>query len=143
MEGQERDGFPGCSLLGAGLGRVGSGRCRGVGKVAAGRPESARPTCEPSWVWVQTWMGLCQAVARSSVLGGGWGSPGVRSGRRAVQSSSEGGGPPLTSLRSQEYSIVIEQLSDGRWVPFDGDDIQLEFVRIDPFVRTFLKKKGK
>lgn len=49
----------------------------------------------------------------------------------------------LTSLLSQEYSIVIEQLSNGRWVPFDGDDIQLEFVRIDPFVRTFLKKKGK
>nr|KAF6377699.1 dolichyl-diphosphooligosaccharide--protein glycosyltransferase non-catalytic subunit [Myotis myotis] len=23
-----------------------------------------------------------------------------------------------------EYSIVIEQLSNGRWVPFDGDDIQ-------------------
>lgn len=38
---------------------------------------------------------------------------------------------------------MIEQLSNGRWVPFDGDDIQLEFVRIDPFVRTFLKKKGK
>ena len=51
--------------------------------------------------------------------------------------------PRLTSLLSQEYSIVIEQLSDGRWVPFDGDDIQLEFVRIDPFVKTFLKKKGK
>lgn len=42
----------------------------------------------------------------------------------------------------QEYSIVIEMLSEGRWVPFDGDDIQLEFVRIDPFVRTFLKKNG-
>ncbi|XP_069774965.1 dolichyl-diphosphooligosaccharide--protein glycosyltransferase 48 kDa subunit [Narcine bancroftii] len=39
-----------------------------------------------------------------------------------------------------EYSIVIEKLSDGKWVPFDGDDIQLEFVRIDPFVRTYLKK---
>uniref|UniRef100_A0A3P9IKD1 Dolichyl-diphosphooligosaccharide--protein glycosyltransferase 48 kDa subunit n=1 Tax=Oryzias latipes TaxID=8090 RepID=A0A3P9IKD1_ORYLA len=41
-----------------------------------------------------------------------------------------------------EYSIVIEMLSGGRWVPFDGDDIQLEFVRIDPFVRTFLQRKG-
>ncbi|XP_053547905.1 dolichyl-diphosphooligosaccharide--protein glycosyltransferase 48 kDa subunit-like [Bombina bombina] len=40
-----------------------------------------------------------------------------------------------------EYSIVIEQLSEGKWVPFDGDD-KLEFVRIDPFVRTFLKKNG-
>uniref|UniRef100_A0A1A7W7A1 Dolichyl-diphosphooligosaccharide--protein glycosyltransferase 48 kDa subunit n=1 Tax=Iconisemion striatum TaxID=60296 RepID=A0A1A7W7A1_9TELE len=41
-----------------------------------------------------------------------------------------------------EYSIVIEMLSEGRWVPFDGDDIQLEFVRIDPFVRTYLKENG-
>uniref|UniRef100_A0A8C1A7N6 Dolichyl-diphosphooligosaccharide--protein glycosyltransferase 48 kDa subunit n=2 Tax=Cyprinus carpio TaxID=7962 RepID=A0A8C1A7N6_CYPCA len=41
-----------------------------------------------------------------------------------------------------EYSIVIEMLSGGKWVPFDGDDIQLEFVRIDPFVRTYLKKNG-
>ncbi|XP_061592649.1 dolichyl-diphosphooligosaccharide--protein glycosyltransferase 48 kDa subunit [Cololabis saira] len=41
-----------------------------------------------------------------------------------------------------EYTIVIEMLSEGGWVPFDGDDIQLEFVRIDPFVRTYLKKKG-
>jgi len=43
----------------------------------------------------------------------------------------------------QEYSIVIEKLSDGKWIPFDGDDIQLEFVRIDPFVRTFLKRNGR
>ncbi|XP_029292461.1 dolichyl-diphosphooligosaccharide--protein glycosyltransferase 48 kDa subunit [Cottoperca gobio] len=41
-----------------------------------------------------------------------------------------------------EYSIVIEMLVQGRWVPFNGEDIQLEFVRIDPFVRTYLKKKG-
>jgi len=46
-------------------------------------------------------------------------------------------------LSHQEYSIVIEMLSEGRWVPFNGDDIQLEFVRIDPFIRTYLKKKGK
>ncbi|CAL8277098.1 unnamed protein product [Arctogadus glacialis] len=41
-----------------------------------------------------------------------------------------------------EYSVVIEMLSEGRWVPFNGNDIQLEFVRIDPFVRTYLRKKG-
>jgi len=41
-----------------------------------------------------------------------------------------------------EYSVVIEMLSEGRWIPFDGDDIQLEFVRIDPFVRTYLQKNG-
>uniref|UniRef100_A0A8C4S182 Dolichyl-diphosphooligosaccharide--protein glycosyltransferase 48 kDa subunit n=1 Tax=Erpetoichthys calabaricus TaxID=27687 RepID=A0A8C4S182_ERPCA len=41
-----------------------------------------------------------------------------------------------------EYSIVIEKLSEGKWIPFSGDDIQLEFVRIDPFVRTYLKRNG-
>lgn len=48
----------------------------------------------------------------------------------------------IAPLALQEYSIVIEKLSNGKWVPFDGDDIQLEFVRIDPFVRTYLKKNG-
>ena len=47
----------------------------------------------------------------------------------------------ISSL-TQEYSVVIEMLSEGQWVPFNGDDIQLEFVRIDPFVRTYLKKNG-
>jgi len=41
------------------------------------------------------------------------------------------------------YSIEVEILKDGTWVPFDTSDLQLEFVRIDPFVRTTLKKKGK
>ncbi|ELU08378.1 hypothetical protein CAPTEDRAFT_181863 [Capitella teleta] len=43
-----------------------------------------------------------------------------------------------------EYSIEIEEYSEGKWQPFKADDVQLEFVRIDPFVRTFLKgKNGK
>ena len=42
----------------------------------------------------------------------------------------------------QEYSVEIEKLDDGKWVPFEADDVQLEFVRIDPFVRTTLKGKG-
>lgn len=98
---------------------------------------------------MQTWMVLCRAVAGSSwpgVAGGGspWSSCQAHewfgAALRVVPPHPH---PRLTSLLSQEYSIVIEQLSNGRWVPFDGDDIQLEFVRIDPFVRTFLKKKGK
>ena len=28
-------------------------------------------------------------------------------------------------------------------MPFNGTDVQLEFVRIDPFVRTTMKNKGK
>ncbi|ERE74740.1 putative microtubule-associated tumor suppressor candidate 2 like protein [Cricetulus griseus] len=41
-----------------------------------------------------------------------------------------------------EYHIAIEQPSDGTWVPFDGDNIQLDFLHIDPSVRTFLKRNG-
>lgn len=35
----------------------------------------------------------------------------------------------------------MEILENGEWKPFTADDIQLEFVRIDPFVRTTLKRK--
>jgi len=48
-----------------------------------------------------------------------------------------------TILDEVVYSIEVEILKDGTWVPFDTTDLQLEFVRIDPFVRTTLKKKGK
>ena len=37
------------------------------------------------------------------------------------------------------YSIGIEELRDGVWGPYAGTDVQMEFVRIDPFVRTTLK----
>ncbi|XP_076817367.1 dolichyl-diphosphooligosaccharide--protein glycosyltransferase 48 kDa subunit-like [Clavelina lepadiformis] len=34
------------------------------------------------------------------------------------------------------YSIVIEErTADDKWVPYMGNDVQMEFVRIDPFVR--------
>jgi len=47
-----------------------------------------------------------------------------------------------TILEQVEYSIEIEELKEGRWQPFDGKDVQLEFVRIDPFVRTTLKNNN-
>ncbi|ESO04128.1 hypothetical protein HELRODRAFT_186308 [Helobdella robusta] len=52
--------------------------------------------------------------------------------------------PPhaYTILDDVEYSLVIEKILDGKWVPFEADDVQLEFVRIDPFVRTTLKGKN-
>ena len=40
------------------------------------------------------------------------------------------------------YSIEIQELVNGKWAAFKGDDVQMEFVRIDPFVRTTLKRKG-
>lgn len=40
------------------------------------------------------------------------------------------------------YTIEIEELKNEKWVPFQGKDVQLEFVRIDPFVRATLKNSN-
>lgn len=40
------------------------------------------------------------------------------------------------------YRIEIEELQNGKWQPFEANDVQLEFVRIDPFIRTTLQKKS-
>lgn len=41
-----------------------------------------------------------------------------------------------------DYSIEVEEYKDGKWQAFNGKDVQLEFVRIDPFVRTTLSNKN-
>lgn len=41
-----------------------------------------------------------------------------------------------------QYSIKIEHYVDGKWVPYAADDVQLEFVRIDPFVRITMQHKS-
>ena len=38
---------------------------------------------------------------------------------------------------------MIEELVKGQWKPFEGKDVQMEFFRIDPFVRTSLKSASK
>lgn len=40
------------------------------------------------------------------------------------------------------FSVAIEKLNNGKWIPYDANDVQLEFVRIDPFVRTTLKSRN-
>jgi len=37
------------------------------------------------------------------------------------------------------YSITVNELVDGQWVPYTGTDMQMEFVRIDPFVRVTME----
>lgn len=51
--------------------------------------------------------------------------------------------PPqsYTIMDEVVYNIKIEKLIDGKWAPYQANDVQLEFVRIDPFVRTTLKSK--
>lgn len=41
-----------------------------------------------------------------------------------------------------EYSIEILEYANGKWAPYRADDVQLEFVRIDPFVRQTMSRKG-
>jgi len=43
------------------------------------------------------------------------------------------------------FSVVLEQYdgAQGKWVPFTNNDVQLEFVMIDPYVRLNLKHDGK
>lgn len=48
--------------------------------------------------------------------------------------------PAEYTIKDQlEYHIIVEQLVNGKWKAFQASDLQLEFVRIDPFVRTALK----
>lgn len=47
-----------------------------------------------------------------------------------------------TILEDAVYKIQIEELSNGKWSPYNGADVQLEFIRIDPFVRTKLVKEN-
>jgi len=41
------------------------------------------------------------------------------------------------------YTIVVKEYVNGEWVAYDGTDMQMEFVRIDPFVRVTMENKGK
>ncbi|CAH0521711.1 unnamed protein product [Peronospora belbahrii] len=36
------------------------------------------------------------------------------------------------------YSLDLHELKDGKWGPYKADDVQLEFVMLDPHVRTTL-----
>lgn len=63
---------------------------------------------------------------------------------KAVRHYKEGETQPpsaYTIMESVIYQIEIEKLANGNWQPYDAKDVQLEFVRIDPFVRTTLKRK--
>ncbi|KAL4207979.1 hypothetical protein CU097_009779 [Rhizopus azygosporus] len=38
------------------------------------------------------------------------------------------------------YTIDIAEYKDGQWVPFKANDIQLEVIMLDPYIRTTLKQ---
>jgi len=38
------------------------------------------------------------------------------------------------------FQFDVEILENGKWIPYNNKDIQLEFVRIDPFWRLTLNR---
>merc|ERR550532_1006344 len=54
--------------------------------------------------------------------------------------------PPAIAYTIEDkavYSIDIEEYVNGKWVAYNGKDVQMEFVRIDPFVRlTLVNQNG-
>lgn len=64
---------------------------------------------------------------------------------RDVTHSLKGGETPKMYTIKDEitYSIVIEELVNGQWVPFKQNDVQLEFIMLDPYVRVNLTHDGK
>lgn len=56
---------------------------------------------------------------------------------------NESSAPATYSVRDTVvYSIEVAVLRNGEWAVYEADDLQLEVVRIDPFVRTALKRQG-
>lgn len=52
--------------------------------------------------------------------------------------------PPAayTIMDDVVYSIDVQKLAGDKWIPYETNDLQLEFVRIDPFVRMTMKPVG-
>lgn len=42
----------------------------------------------------------------------------------------------------QVYLVELERWDNGKWIPHNANDVQVEFVRIDPFWRGNLKNIG-
>ncbi|ORY93370.1 Dolichyl-diphosphooligosaccharide--protein glycosyltransferase subunit WBP1 [Syncephalastrum racemosum] len=38
------------------------------------------------------------------------------------------------------YILEVSEYKDDKWVPFEADDIQLEIIMLDPYIRTTLKQ---
>jgi len=56
---------------------------------------------------------------------------------------ADGGAPAAyTIMQDVSYSVKIEEFVAGEWKAFKASDVQLEFVRIDPFVRHALVAKA-
>jgi len=52
--------------------------------------------------------------------------------------------PATYTIKDQvEYSIILEEWNGERWVPFLTDDVQFEFIMLDPHLRRVMKHDDK
>jgi len=52
--------------------------------------------------------------------------------------------PPTYTIKDRiEYSLILEEWNGAKWVPFIADDVQVEFVMLDPYIRAPLKADNK
>jgi len=57
--------------------------------------------------------------------------------------AGEAATPSFYTIRENcEFSIKMSEYVNGAWVPYKADDVQMEFVRIDPFVRQRMINKN-
>lgn len=75
----------------------------------------------------------------------GWMEIAVAAPHTAPRSPARTPPPPKTAQDDIVYSMVIEEFDaeKGGWLPYKADDVQLEFVMLDPYVRTFLQHDGQ
>ncbi|XP_050548530.1 dolichyl-diphosphooligosaccharide--protein glycosyltransferase 48 kDa subunit-like, partial [Daktulosphaira vitifoliae] len=50
--------------------------------------------------------------------------------------------PSYTIMDMAVYLLELERWENGNWIPHNANDVQVEFVRIDPFWRGNLKNIG-
>lgn len=69
---------------------------------------------------------------------------GVLRYRDIYHSSKDGTTPNMYTIKDHiKYSVVIEERVNGEWVPFKANDVQLELIMLDPYVRVNLVHDGK
>jgi len=80
-----------------------------------------------------------------SLVSWAFGKHGVlRSGNVRHHRVGENSPRPFYTIKEDiEYLVDVEEWNGKQWVPYTGEDIQVEWVMLDPYVRTFLKREGK
>jgi len=62
---------------------------------------------------------------------------------RKVETDTSSTSPGFRIKDKLEFTATLREWNGAEWTPFSSDDVQLEFVRLDPHVRTTLVHDDK